>query len=50
MQWGLPGVIKELAKEYQVIALDNRGHGRSGKPHDPKALRPENGRRLRSLA
>ena len=36
MQWGLPGVIKELSKEYQVIAIDNRGHGRSGKPHDPK--------------
>jgi pimeloyl-ACP methyl ester carboxylesterase len=36
MQWGLPGVIKELAKEYQVIAIDNRGHGRSGKPHDVK--------------
>jgi len=36
MQWGVSGVIKELAKEYKVIAIDNRGHGRSGKPHDPK--------------
>ena len=31
-----PGVIKNLAKDYQVIALDNRGHGRSGKPHEPE--------------
>src|SRR5262245_29583001 len=35
-QWGLPGIIKRLAKDYQVSALDNRGHGKSGKPHDPK--------------
>src|SRR5438093_9961355 len=35
MNWGGPGVIKELARHYQVIALDNRGHGKSGKPHDP---------------
>jgi pimeloyl-ACP methyl ester carboxylesterase len=36
MQWAVPGVIKALAKDYRVIALDNRGHGKSGKPHDPK--------------
>lgn len=36
VQWGLPGTIKELAKDYQVIALDCRGHGKSGKPYDPK--------------
>jgi pimeloyl-ACP methyl ester carboxylesterase len=35
VQWGLPGIIKTLAKDYQVIALDNRGHGKSDKPHDP---------------
>jgi pimeloyl-ACP methyl ester carboxylesterase len=35
-QWALPGVTRELAKDYQVISFDNRGHGRSGKPHDPK--------------
>lgn len=34
LQWGGPGVLDELAKEYRVIAFDNRGHGRSGKPHD----------------
>jgi pimeloyl-ACP methyl ester carboxylesterase len=35
LQWGAPGVIDTLAKSYRVIAFDNRGHGRSGKPHDP---------------
>ena len=34
--WKLPGIIKGLSKDYQVIALDNRGHGKSDKPHDPK--------------
>jgi pimeloyl-ACP methyl ester carboxylesterase len=29
-------VIKELTPDYKVIALDCRGHGASGKPHDPK--------------
>jgi pimeloyl-ACP methyl ester carboxylesterase len=33
-QWG--PVIKVLAKDYKVIALDCRGHGGSEKPHDPK--------------
>jgi pimeloyl-ACP methyl ester carboxylesterase len=36
VQWGVPGIIKDLAKDYQVIAIDNRGHGRSGKPHEPE--------------
>ncbi len=35
LQWGQPGVLDGLAEQYRVIALDNRGHGRSGKPHDP---------------
>jgi pimeloyl-ACP methyl ester carboxylesterase len=34
-QWGMPGIQSKLAKQYQVIAMDNRGHGRSAKPHDP---------------
>jgi pimeloyl-ACP methyl ester carboxylesterase len=34
--WGLPGTLKSLAQDYRVIALDNRGHGKSDKPHDPK--------------
>ncbi|HEY4312117.1 MAG TPA: alpha/beta hydrolase [Pirellulales bacterium] len=36
VQWGASGVIKDLAKDHQVIAMDNRGHGRSGKPHEPE--------------
>ncbi len=31
------GVIKAFSKNFQVIALDNRGHGQSEKPHDPDA-------------
>lgn len=33
MNWGLPGIIDALATNYHVIAIDNRGHGKSGKPH-----------------
>jgi pimeloyl-ACP methyl ester carboxylesterase len=33
--WAEPGIIKGLADHYRVIAIDNRGHGRSDKPHDP---------------
>ncbi len=34
--WAAPGIVKALvADHYQVIALDNRGHGQSDKPHDP---------------
>ena len=32
--WRQPGIIAGLATQYQVITLDNRGHGASGKPHD----------------
>ncbi len=35
LQWRRSGRIAALSKHYRVIALDNRGHGRSGKPHDP---------------
>lgn len=35
LNWRNPGIIKGLANRYQVIALDNRGHGLSDKPHDP---------------
>jgi pimeloyl-ACP methyl ester carboxylesterase len=34
--WVGPGVAKALATSYRVIALDNRGHGRSEKPHEPE--------------
>ena len=36
-QWGAPGVIKALSDTFQVIAIDNRGHGKSDKPHDRNA-------------
>src|SRR5437870_5088171 len=32
LNWRAPGVIKILATNYQVIALDVRGHAASGKP------------------
>ena len=34
--WERSGVMESLAKDYRVIALDQRGHGKSGKPHNPK--------------
>jgi pimeloyl-ACP methyl ester carboxylesterase len=36
MNWRAPGVLKALTQNYRVIALDNRGHGKSDTPHDPK--------------
>ncbi len=39
--WVLPGVFAKLAKHYHVIALDNRGHGQSGKPHEVDKYGPE---------
>jgi len=35
--WGLMNWFTTLAPHYRVIALDCRGHGKSGKPHDPAA-------------
>lgn len=36
LQWRRLGRIDALKQQgYRVIALDNRGHGRSEKPHDP---------------
>jgi pimeloyl-ACP methyl ester carboxylesterase len=35
--WVRPGWIETLTPLRQVIALDCRGHGESGKPHDPAA-------------
>ncbi|HTU90194.1 MAG TPA: alpha/beta hydrolase [Gemmataceae bacterium] len=36
LQWGVPGIINTLARNYCVIALDVRGHGKSGKPKNPE--------------
>ena len=35
--FGQPEILQALAKDYQVIALDCRGHGKSDKSDDPKA-------------
>ncbi len=37
INWRWTGCIRHLRKRgYRVIAMDVRGHGRSGKPHDPR--------------
>ncbi len=33
--WILPGVFGALSEDFMVIGIDARGHGKSGKPHDP---------------
>ncbi len=42
--WIRTGVLANLAKDHRVIAMDLRGHGKSGKPHDPEAYGEEMGR------
>jgi len=37
MNWQSSGLVDKLAENYHVIAIDNRGHGKSDKPHDPAA-------------
>ena len=39
--WMATGVFQRLAKHYRVIALDLRGHGLSGKPHEPEQYGPK---------
>ncbi len=34
INWRLPGITRELAKDFTVISMDHRGHGLSGKPDD----------------
>jgi len=37
VNWVYPGWLKTLGEAgYRVIAIDNRGHGQSDKPHDPE--------------
>lgn len=41
VNWVFPGWLKTLGDAgYRVIALDNRGHGASAKPHDPAVYTP----------
>jgi pimeloyl-ACP methyl ester carboxylesterase len=41
LNWELPGISAALAKDFQVIELDVRGHGFSGKPTNEEAYGPE---------
>lgn len=41
LNWRRPGITQALAQQYRVIALDNRGHGLSGKPLAPEAYGEE---------
>lgn len=36
VNWRRPGINRLLRKDFQVIAYDGRGHGLSGKPHEPE--------------
>ena len=36
INWRWPGIIDLVSKDFRVITLDLRGHGLSGKPHDPR--------------
>jgi pimeloyl-ACP methyl ester carboxylesterase len=48
-QWVSTGVLPALSAHYRVLAMDARGHGRSGKPHDPAQYGPEMGRDILRL-
>jgi len=42
VNWVFPGWLKTLGEAgYRVIALDNRGHGASDKPHESEAYYPQ---------
>jgi pimeloyl-ACP methyl ester carboxylesterase len=41
INWALPGTSDFLARDYQVIALDLRGHGQSDKPTKDESYGPE---------
>ncbi len=41
LNWRIPGVMRVLTDDYRVIALDNRGHGKSDKPTEVTAYGPK---------
>ncbi len=47
--WVRPGVFSAVAQHFRAIAMDARGHGQSGKPHDRAAYGPEMGRDVTRL-
>jgi pimeloyl-ACP methyl ester carboxylesterase len=36
-EWQAADVLQNLSRDFRVIAMDARGHGKSDKPHDPAA-------------
>jgi pimeloyl-ACP methyl ester carboxylesterase len=41
--WIDSGILADLAQDHRVVALDARGHGKSGKPHETQAYGREMG-------
>ena len=41
--WIDSGVFADLSQDHRVVAFDARGHGKSGKPHEPRAYGREMG-------
>jgi pimeloyl-ACP methyl ester carboxylesterase len=39
--WAATGVLAALARDFRILALDCRGHGKSGKPHEAAAYGTE---------
>ena len=37
LSWARKGFLDVLAERFLLVLLDARGHGRSGKPHEPAA-------------
>jgi pimeloyl-ACP methyl ester carboxylesterase len=38
--WQRTGIVRVLSPHFRVVAMDLRGHGRSGKPHEPASYGP----------
>lgn len=36
INWRANGIVSALNQDFRVITIDNRGHGLSGKPHEPE--------------
>jgi pimeloyl-ACP methyl ester carboxylesterase len=43
MQWRATRFFEKLVPDYRIVALDLRGHGKSGKPHETEAYGDEMG-------